>query len=103
MPEYAVKFTPRAIDKIEEIYKFIIVNYSNIFAAISLMDKIKEKCNGLTYSPKASTIKITVRDKEFRFAKVKNYTIIYYIDEINRVVHIYSVEYSRRNLAALLK
>ena len=103
MREYQVKYTPRFLREMGDIYELILLGYANFFAATSLIDKIKKKCQALSVMPKASAVVAEVAGYEFRFTRIKSYTIIYYVDDQEKTVHIVSIQYSRRDIIARLK
>ena len=102
MQKYKIVYTPRALKELKDIFELILIGYTNLFAATSLIAKIRKKCEDLSFAPKASAVVADIRGYEFRFSRVKNFTIIYYIDD-NNVVNVVSVQYSRRDILTQIK
>ena len=103
MQEYEVVYTPRAKKKLLDIFELILVGYSNYFSAVSVTNKIIKKCGSLATAPKAAAIKMVVNGKGYRLARVNKYTIVYYIEEENKTINIMSIEYSRRDINAVIR
>ena len=46
---------------------------------------------------------MVVNGKGYRLARVNKYTIVYYIEEENKTINIMSIEYSRRDINAVIR
>ena len=103
MQKYAVVYTPRVKKKLIDFFELIMVGYANYFSAIATIDKIRKKCQYLATAPKACAVAMKIGGRDFRLARVKRYTIVYYIDEDSKTVHAMSVEYSRRDIESVIK
>ncbi len=102
MPEYKIKYTHNFFICLTKIYNYIYYVLENPNSAKLITSEITNKCSSLATFPKVSPAKFTIDEKEIYFTHVKNYTIIYDIDDISKIVTIRAVEYSRRNILDIL-
>lgn len=96
---YEVEFTEDCRDEIREIYKYISENLVNKDAAKRLMREMKENVMNLSETPKLYPIidKKDRRKREFRRMLIKNYVILYTLDENEKKVYISHMYYGRKN------
>ncbi len=97
--QYKVIITPTALKEINKIYEYITEELYIENAAKILMKKIEEKIQNLKYEPKIYTeIEKTDELKRiYRRIMIKNYVILYTIDEEKKKVYVSHMYYSRRN------
>ena len=97
--KYKVIITPTAYKEINRIYDYILIDLYAEKAAKKLMRKVEEIIQLLKYSPKiyAEIEKFDELKKQYRRIIIKNFVILYTIDEYNKVVYISHMYYSGRN------
>lgn len=102
---YTVELLPEAINDMTEIVKYISVQLSNPTAATRLKEKITCEIKKLEENPHIYAVyePPLMLKVELRKILVKNYTVFYYIDEIQKAVKIVRVIYSKRNFSDVLK
>ncbi len=97
--KYEVEFTDDCIEEMDEIYNYISKELVANTAAKKLINQVKQDVLALEISPMLY-MKIDKKDKferEYRRMVVKNYVILYTIDEENKKVYISHMYYGRRN------
>ncbi len=97
--KYEVEFTDDCIEEMDEIYNYISKELVANAAAKKLINQVKQDVLALEISPMLY-MKIDKKDKferEYRRMVVKNYVILYTIDEENKKVYISHMYYGRRN------
>lgn len=97
--QYKVIITPTAYKEINKIYDYIKEELYAENAAKNLMKKVEEEVQRLKYAPKIHT-EIEKEDelkRIYRRIVIKNYIILYTIDEENNVVFISHMYYGGRN------
>lgn len=96
METYKIKFSPRAASDIDEIYCYIADNFKDINAAERHANLLEEAILSLDTFPHRGAERKTgaFANKNYRQLFVKNYTIIYRVDEDNKTVVIVTVRYS---------
>lgn len=97
--QYKVIITPTAYKEIDKIYNYIINELYSENAAKKLMLKIEKIIQNLKYTPKihAEIQKKDELKRTYRRISIKNYIILYTIDEEKNVVYISHVYYNKRN------
>ena len=95
---YYVSFTTNAKEELIEIYEYIDNNLKSKIAADNLMYEIENKILRLSIFP-YSCIEIVSKPRNTIYRKllVKDYVILYKIDEKNKRVNIIHIYYGRRN------
>lgn len=96
---YEVEFTEDCIEEMDEIYNYISNKLVANTAAKKLIKQVKKEVLALEVSPMLY-MKIDKKDKferEYRRMVVKNYVVLYTIDEENKKVYISHMYYGRRN------
>lgn len=96
---YEVEFTENCIEEMDEIYKYISNKLFANVAANNLIQKVKEEVLALEISPMLY-MKIDKTDefeREYRRIVIKNYIVLYTIDEEQKKVYVSHMYYGRRN------
>ena len=96
---YRVIITPTAHREINKIYDYITEELYAENAAKDLMRQVETEVQRLKYAPKIhpQIKKIDELKREYRKLIIKNYIILYTIDEENKVVFVSHMCYDRRN------
>lgn len=96
MSSYRVKISPQAYGELDSIYKYIATNLSNPTAAINLVNEIETAILSLDEMPyRGATRKVGIyANTGYRQLFVENYTIVYRIDEVKKLVIIVTVRYT---------
>lgn len=99
MNKYAVKVTPRAGRDLEEIYRYILDNFKAEGTAQNMADALEEAILSLDVMPyRGPERRIGVyANKGYRQIFVKNFTIVYRIDEKQKTVIVLTVRYTPSN------
>ena len=97
MDKYEVKVSPRAAADIDDVYNYIADDFKDIGAAEKYADILDEAILSLDTMPyRGAERKIgAFANRGYRQLFVKNFTIVYRIDEDNKRVIIVTVRYSR--------
>ena len=100
METYKVKVNPRAIRELDSIYGYIATEKSAPENAQAQVLRIKNAILNLSTLPQSHQERIEGRyaRKGYRQLLVDNYIVIFRIDEINKTVHVVTVQYQRRNI-----
>ena len=96
MDKYSVQLMNRALQDLDEIYAYIVSEFSAPTAAENLIDRIEQAILSLEDTPKRGSVRRTgvFTDREYRQLFVKNYTIVYRVEEENKRVLIVTVRYT---------
>lgn len=95
---YYVKVTNRAEEELLEIYEYIKVVLKSEISANKFIKTIQEKIERLTIFPySCMEVKTKPRNTIYRKLHVKNYLVLYKINEGNKLVEIVHVYYARRD------
>ena len=97
--EYKIIITPTAQREMIKIYEYIMDELYNIKASYNLMNLVEDAILELKFQPYvyAKIEKIDELDREYRRITIKNYVILYTIDETENVVYIAHMYYIRKN------
>lgn len=97
MEQYDVRLMARALRDLDGIYAYIAKTLSEPGTASSLVDEIEREILSLEQMPyRCPERRIgAYAGKGYRQLLVKNYTVIYRIDEVRKQVLIVTVRYSR--------
>ncbi len=95
MVKYQVIISPNAYQNIDDIYEYIAKNLLAIQSAMHLVDKLEEAILSLEKMPQRFPKRQTgaYACKGYRQLFVKNFTVIYRIDEKTRKVFVLTVRY----------
>ena len=96
MDKYEVKVSPRAIADIDDVYNQIADDFKDIGAAEKHADLLDEAILSLDTMPYRGAERKTgaFANRGYRQLFVKNFTIVYRIDEKRKRVIIITVRYS---------
>ncbi len=99
MDKYSVRLLSLAYTNIDEIYSYIANELQSEQNANSLVDELEKAIFSLEHMPfRGSVRKVGLyANKNYRQLIVKNYTIIYRINENSNEVIIVTVIYSKRD------
>ena len=99
MTKYTVYISPQAYRDLDEIYEYITNDLFAEAAAIRLIDDIENAILSLEENPeRGAERKVGMYAfSGYRQLFVKNYTIVYRVDDAARSVMIVTVRYSHRN------
>lgn len=103
MKKYRVEYSGEAEVDIAGIMEYILTEHNDMLSANKVTLTIVRTCDGLDTFPKRSPVRKITLGKELRFIRAGKYTIVYYVDETRRIVTIYAVMYSRRDILAALE
>lgn len=101
---YKLTITELAQNDLDEIVKYILAECSNKMAAVSFLDEV-DKCYALLQnSPRIYSICLNKRlEKEgYRRAPIKNYLLIYKIDDATKSVIIMRFFYGAQDYLNLI-
>ena len=98
MDKYFVKMMPKAERDIDEIYEYLAKKKEIPEIALNLVDIMENAILSLDCMPyRGSERKVgTYTNKDYRQIFVKNFTIIYRIDEKRHIVIIVTIRYTPR-------
>ena len=99
MDKYEVKLLSRALRDLDGIYGYISKNLQEPGSASALIDEIENQILSLEYLPFRCPERRTgiYANKGYRQLMVRNYNIIYRVDESNKTVLIVTVRYAKSN------
>ncbi|MGQ9558705.1 MAG: type II toxin-antitoxin system RelE/ParE family toxin [Desulfurispora sp.] len=102
--EYSLKFTPRAVEDLDDIFGYIASNLFAPAAAESLMDKIETSIRRLKDFPLSGSrvLDEPLKKRGYRKLIVDNYLVFYLVDEKERQVVIMRILYGASNYQKLL-
>lgn len=102
--DYKVIVTKDAHDDVDEALDYIANRLQNPIAAKNLLDKIEEAYNELEFNPymyqECSNERL--QGKGYRKVVVKNYIIIYCVNDNEKTVYVLRMFYGRRDYAKLI-
>lgn len=99
MDKYIVKLLPKAYRDIEQIYNYISQNFEEKEVALKLVNEIEDTIFSLeNFLYRGAERKIGLyANKAYRQLFLKNFSVIYRVDEDIKYVIIVTVRYSRSN------
>jgi len=99
LDKYIVKLLPKAYRDIEQIYNYISQNFEEKEIALKLVNDIEDTIFSLESLPyRGAERKIGLyANKGYRQLFLKNFSVIYRVDEDKKYVIIVTVRYSRSN------
>lgn len=102
--EYQIEFLPAADRDLIETARYVARELDSPKAAEKLVSSIIESIDAIASMPYANPIYLPIRPlaHEFRKLLVKNYLVLYWVDEERRTITIARVVYARRNPASHL-
>lgn len=96
MDKYEVKMLPKAYRDIDQIYEYILLEIKSPKAALNLVNSFEEAVLSLEKLPcRGAERKIGVyANRGYRQLFIKNFTIVYRIDEKMKHVIVVTIKYS---------
>lgn len=100
MDKYKVKLSPRAFRDIDDIFAYIALEKLSLENAKGQTDRIWTALKKLETFPQSHQERVEGRysGKGYRQLLIDNYIAIFRIDELNKVVHVVTVQYQGRNI-----
>ncbi|MCD7749165.1 MAG: type II toxin-antitoxin system RelE/ParE family toxin [Oscillospiraceae bacterium] len=94
--QYKVKLVSRALRDLEDIYHYIAGTLSEPGTALDLVDEIECGILSLEQFPNRCAMRRTgvYANKGYRQLFVKNYTIVFRVEETEKIVVVVAVRYS---------
>lgn len=99
MNKYSVKLLAKAERDLDLIYNYIVSEFKEVEIAENLVDKMEENILGLEFMPYRGAVRKVgaFANKGYRQLFVKNYTIVYRIDEAKKMVVVVTIRYTASN------
>lgn len=99
MDKYSVKLTNRAQRDLDSIYTYIAQTLLERETALALIEKIENEILSLEQMPYRwpERRKGVYANRGYRQMLVKNYTVIYRVDEAKKQVIVITIRYSSSN------
>lgn len=96
MAKYSVKLMQRAYSDLDDIYNHIADDFKEIDTAEKMADTLEDAILSLAEMPYRGSIRRTgaFANRGYRQLLVKNFTIVYRIDEAGKVVIVVTVRYT---------
>ena len=96
MVKYTIRMLQRAVDDIDNIYNHIADDFKEVGTAEKMADTLEEAILSLGEMPYRGSIRRTgaFANRGYRQVFVKNFTIVYRIDETRNMVVIVTVRYA---------
>ncbi len=96
MDKYQVLISPQAYRELDSIYEYIKTEFQVPNTALEMLELIENNILNLDTMPhRGAERKIGIyANKEYRQIFVKNYTIVYRIDEKNKKVIVITIRYT---------
>ncbi len=97
--DYKVVFTEKAHHDLKNIYDYISNNLFNKKAANDLIDMLFESAGNLSVFPKKHQIcsEKLLSNKNVRYLMVKNFKVLYLVDDSKLTVFIARIIYSKKD------
>lgn len=97
MDKYEVRLMNQALQDLDEIYGYIASSLQEPGVASELLDALESEILSLEYLPYRCSERRTgsFANSGYRQLMVKNYIVIYRIDEVHKQVLIVTVRYAR--------
>lgn len=101
---YTIKMTPKAVDDLDNIYKYISEELFAKFSATDILERIEKEIMRLRKFPFSCNYVADeyLRNKGYRKLIIDNYIVFYLIEEENKQVIIMRVLYGKQNYENLL-
>lgn len=97
MDKYEVRLMNRALQDLDDIYAYIAGNLLESGVATEMVDALESEILSLEYLPYRCSESRTgsFANSGYRQLMVKNYIVIYRVDEANKQVLVVTVRYAR--------
>ncbi len=102
---YKIEYTPLAVKDMAEAVRYISKELSNPAAAGRLADEMVRVADRLADFPYANPVYYPIRPlkNEYRRLTVRNYLMLYSVDETKKNVTVFRVIYARRDYEKILE
>lgn len=99
MDKYSVKLMSRAVRDLDGIYDYIAGNLLEPETASKLIDRMEQRIYSLEQMPYHCPERKQgiYANRGYRQLMIENYTVIYRVDEANKMVIVVTVHYSPSN------
>ena len=99
MDKYHVRLLKKAFRDLDNIYSYIVSEFKEVTTANTLIDLFEKSILSLSEMPYRGSVRRTgaYANKGYRQLFVKNFTIVYRIDEDKKQVIVVTVRYSPSN------
>jgi plasmid stabilization system protein ParE len=96
LDKYSVKLMSRALRDLDGIYGYIAKTLLEPQTALKLVERIEEAVYSLESMPKRCPVRKAgvYANRGYRQLFVENYTIVFQVDEVKRVVIVVTIRYS---------
>lgn len=103
--EYGLEFLPSAMRDMVDIVRYIAVELKNPVAANNTAGELIEAAENIPSFPYANPAYIPIRPLKHEYRKliVKNYIMLYRVDEAHKLVTVSRVVYARRDYDKILE
>ncbi|MFR6024202.1 MAG: type II toxin-antitoxin system RelE/ParE family toxin [Oscillospiraceae bacterium] len=103
--EYGMELFPPAMRGMVEIVRYISIELKNPIAANNTADELVEAAESIPAFPYANPAYIPIRPLKHEYRKliVKNYIMLYWVDEEQKLVTVSRVVYARRDYDKILE
>ena len=98
---FSIHYSEDFEEDLRSIYTHIAYNLQNPFAASEHMNMIISATEALRIFPKIHRVRRKKSGKEIRVVPVKNFNILYSVNDERNTVNILHVLYGRRNIDSL--
>lgn len=95
--DYVIVFTKQASNEIRKIKQYISKKLKVPNSANRLMEQMKERTEKLSYFSRRYPIVGRKNKREYRRIVIKNYVVIYTINEVRKEVEIVHIYYDKNN------
>lgn len=101
---YKLEILPTAKEDMVDIVRYISRELKNPEAAGRLAEELFEAMENVKVFPYSNPVHVPIRPLQFEYRKlmVKNYMLLYRVDERNRVITIARAVYSKRDYEQLV-
>ena len=101
---YDLQYLPSARKDMVDVVRYISETLQNPTAAERLAVELIEAGDSIPAFPYANPVHMPIRPlkREYRKLRVRNYLMLYWVDEERKLVTIARVVYARRNYEGLL-
>lgn len=102
--EYKIKYSSIAEESLINIFDYISVVLSNSIAARNTVEGIIATINSLKEFPKKYKLceEAFLSERNIRSTKYKNYKILYYVDESEKIILINNIFFIKRDIKNVL-
>lgn len=97
MDNYEIVILDRAKRDLDEIYSYIAYHFQEPVVALKMMDSLEEQILSLEYMPYRCPERRTglFANKGYRQLLVKNYNVIFRVDDKRKKVLVVTIRYAR--------